>query len=66
MQDWFVKDGVIGFKGEGYNNICTIKDYGDFEMIVDWKITNGGSWPGETLSLSGTLADGAVFVVQEG
>jgi len=41
-KDWFVKDGVIGFKGEGYNNICTIKDYADFEMIVDWKITNGG------------------------
>ena len=42
LNDWFVKDGVIGFKGEGYNNICTIKDYGDFEMLVDWKITNGG------------------------
>lgn len=42
MRDWFVEDGVIGFKGEGYNNICTIKDYGDFEMFVDWKITNGG------------------------
>lgn len=42
LEDWFVKDGVIGFKGEGYNNICTIKDYGDFEMLVDWKITHGG------------------------
>ncbi|HUH46394.1 MAG TPA: DUF1080 domain-containing protein, partial [Arenibacter sp.] len=42
MRDWYIEDGIIGFKGEGYNNICTIKDYGDFEMIVDWKITNGG------------------------
>lgn len=42
MRDWYIEDGYIGFKGEGYNNICTIKDYGDFEMIVDWKITNGG------------------------
>ena len=42
LKDWFVNDGIIGFKGEGYNNICTIKDYGDFEMLVDWKITNGG------------------------
>lgn len=42
MKDWFIKDGVIGFKGEGYNNICTIKNYGDFEMLVDWKITKGG------------------------
>ena len=42
MKDWYIKDGVIGFKGEGYNNICTIKDYGDFEMLVDWKISKGG------------------------
>ncbi|SDM19378.1 HEAT repeat [Kriegella aquimaris] len=42
MRDWFIKDGVIGFKGDGYNNICTVKDYGDFEMLVDWKITKGG------------------------
>ncbi|PXX25191.1 DUF1080 domain-containing protein [Arenibacter sp. ARW7G5Y1] len=42
MKDWYIENGVIGFKGEGYNNICTIKDYGDFEMLVDWKITNGG------------------------
>ena len=42
LNDWFVKEGVFGFKGEGYNNICTIKKYGDFEMLVDWKITNGG------------------------
>ena len=41
-RDWYIKDGVFGFKGEGYNNICTIKDYADFEMVVDWKITNGG------------------------
>ena len=42
QKDWFVKDGIIMFKGEGYNNICTIKDYGDFELLVDWKITKGG------------------------
>ena len=41
LKDWFVKDGIIVFKGEG-NNISTIKDYGDFEMLVDWRITNGG------------------------
>ncbi|PCJ94536.1 MAG: hypothetical protein COA50_12310 [Flavobacteriaceae bacterium] len=42
MEDWFIKDGIIGFKGEGYNNISTVKDYGDFELLVDWKITKGG------------------------
>jgi hypothetical protein len=37
---WSVRDGVIqfdGFDGEG-DNLCTAKDYGDFEMFVDWKI----------------------------
>ncbi len=37
---WSVKDGVImfdGFDGVG-DNLCTAKDYGDFEMYVDWKI----------------------------
>lgn len=38
---WSVKDGVIWFNGKGAN-LCTIKKYGDFELIVDWKITKGG------------------------
>ncbi len=38
---WSVKDGCIWFNGKG-SNLCTIKEYGDFEMLVDWKISKGG------------------------
>ncbi len=40
-QNWSVKDGTIVFNGEGAN-LCSVKDYGDFEMIVDWRITKDG------------------------
>jgi hypothetical protein len=35
---WLVKDGVLEFDGHG-DNLCTAKDYGDFELYADWKIT---------------------------
>ena len=38
---WRVEDGVIVFDGKG-RNLCTAKDYGDFEMYVDWKILPKG------------------------
>lgn len=40
-ESWSVKDGAIYFTGEGAN-LCTIRPYGDFEMLVDWKITKNG------------------------
>lgn len=39
--NWSVKDGYINFNGEG-DNLCTEKLYGDFEMLVDWKISKNG------------------------
>ena len=39
--NWSVKDGCIWFNGEG-DNLCSVKNYGDFEMMVDWKITKRG------------------------
>ena len=39
--NWSVRDGAIVFNGSG-DNLCTVKEYGDFEMIVDWRITKGG------------------------
>ncbi len=39
--NWSVRDGMIVFNGKG-QNICTVKDYADFEMIVDWRITKSG------------------------
>jgi HEAT repeat protein len=40
-ESWSVKDGAIYFTGNGAN-LCTIRPYGDFEMIVDWKISKDG------------------------
>jgi HEAT repeat protein len=39
--NWTVRDGTIVFNGSG-DNLCTVREYGDFEMIVDWRITKGG------------------------
>jgi HEAT repeat protein len=39
--NWSVKDGIIWFNGNG-ENLCSVKEYGDFEMIVDWKISKKG------------------------
>jgi HEAT repeat protein len=38
---WSVKDSCIWFNGQG-DNLCSIKEYGDFELLVDWKITKNG------------------------
>jgi hypothetical protein len=40
-ESWSVKDGAIYFTGKG-DNLCTTRTYGDFEMLVDWKITRNG------------------------
>ncbi|MHC4324819.1 MAG: 3-keto-disaccharide hydrolase, partial [Planctomycetota bacterium] len=38
---WKVADGALVFDGKG-RSLCTAKDYGDFEMLVDWKILKDG------------------------
>jgi len=38
---WAVVDGVLVYDGGG-DSLCTAKDYGDFELYVDWKIGPGG------------------------
>jgi HEAT repeat protein len=39
--NWSVKDGCIWFNGKG-DNLCSVAEYGDFEMLVDWKISKAG------------------------
>lgn len=39
---WKVEDGILMFDGQGYHHICTAKDYGDFELVLDWKINKNG------------------------
>src|SRR5690606_37256579 len=55
MRDsWIVQDGELIFSGKG-NNIATLKQYGDFEMYVDWKIYDEGHKDGDAgIYLRGT------------
>lgn len=39
-EHWTVVDGVLTYSGKG-QSLCTAKDYGDFELYVDWKIPPG-------------------------
>ena len=41
-RDWKVENGLLVFDGKGYDNLCSTKDYGDFELYVDWKIAPKG------------------------
>ncbi len=38
---WKAEDGLLIFTGEG-ENIGTVRDFGNFELMVDWKITPDG------------------------
>lgn len=40
-EHWKVENGALVFSGKG-DSLCTDKDYGDFEMLVDWKILPKG------------------------
>ena len=55
MRDsWKVVNGELQFVGHG-NNIATVKKYGDFEMMVDWKIIDDGKQEGDAgIYLRGT------------
>ncbi len=37
QQHWKVKDGVLEFDGKGFS-LGTDRPYGDFELLVDWKL----------------------------
>ena len=37
-QTWSVSDGVIHCKGLPMGYLLTEKEYGDFEMILDWRL----------------------------
>ena len=53
-ESWKVVDGELQFVGHG-DNITTLKKYGDFEMLVDWKIIDDGKQEGDAgIYLRGT------------
>ena len=41
-ENWVVENSEIRFIGSGYQNLCSVKDYADFEMWVDWRINDKG------------------------
>jgi HEAT repeat protein len=41
LEHWKVIDNTLVFDGKGHS-LCTVKDYKDFEMLVDWKIEKEG------------------------
>ncbi len=36
--NWKVENGALVYRGTNYDNLCTAKDYVNFEMLADWKI----------------------------
>ncbi|MGN0002058.1 MAG: DUF1080 domain-containing protein [Sphingobacterium composti] len=54
MRDsWSAIDGNLVFSGHG-DNIATVKHYGDFELILDWKLDKNGKEPDAGVYLRGT------------
>ncbi|MDR1372915.1 MAG: DUF1080 domain-containing protein [Dysgonamonadaceae bacterium] len=53
-KDWAVENGSLVFIGHGYNNICTERKYGDFEMYADWMLDPSASEADAGIYLRGT------------
>jgi hypothetical protein len=41
LPNWTVKDGVLAYDGKS-GSLQTVKDYGNFELLLDWKIAPAG------------------------
>jgi Domain of Unknown Function (DUF1080) len=41
LPHWTIKDGVLTYDGKG-NSLQTAKNYGNFELYIDWKIEEKG------------------------
>ena len=53
-RDWKVEDGLLVYVGSGFDNLCTVEQYGDFEMYVDWRLDPAGKEPDAGVYLRGT------------
>ena len=52
-KDWIVENGELVYIGHGWDNICTVKDYADFELLVDWRLDPNGNEPDAGVYLRG-------------
>lgn len=41
-KNWTVEKGQLVYRGKGFDNLCSAKDFGDFELLVDFKIPPKG------------------------
>ncbi|HRI12881.1 MAG TPA: DUF1080 domain-containing protein [Verrucomicrobiota bacterium] len=41
-RDWKVEGGELVYRGQGYDNLGTARDYKNFEMVCEWKIEPKG------------------------
>ena len=53
-KDWKVENGCLVFEGSGFDNLCTEKQYGDFEMYVEWMLDPAGPEADAGIYLRGT------------
>ncbi|MDR3217449.1 MAG: DUF1080 domain-containing protein [Dysgonamonadaceae bacterium] len=53
-KDWLVENGLLAFSGKGFDNLCTEKQYGDFEMYIDWLLDPAGPEADAGIYLRGT------------
>lgn len=53
-KDWVVEDGLLTYVGHGFDNLCTVNQYADFEMTVDWRLDPNGEEPDAGVYLRGT------------
>lgn len=53
-KDWKVENGLLLFDGTGHNNLCTVKQYGDIEMYIDWRLDSSSSEADAGIYLRGT------------
>lgn len=54
-EHWKAENGILTFDGKkGGDNLCTVKQYGDFEMYVDWNLDPAGPEADAGVYLRGT------------
>lgn len=53
-RDWKVENGQLVFEATGHDNLCTEKQYGDFEMYIDWMLDPAGPEADAGVYLRGT------------
>ncbi len=41
-KNWVVNQGVVSYVGDGFDNLCTVREYGNYELVLDWKIQEKG------------------------